>query len=75
MYMAPEVLEESYGLPCDIWSVGVILYTLLAGRTPFEDSEWCLPIGFLRRLKMPHMERGGHALHPPGGRAPFQDSE
>ena len=40
MYMAPEVLEESYGLSCDIWSVGVILYTLLAGRTPFEDSEY-----------------------------------
>ena len=36
--MAPEVLEERYSLPADVWSVGVMLYTLLAGRQPFEDA-------------------------------------
>ena len=36
--MAPEVLEECYGLPSDVWSVGVMLYTLLSGYPTFEDD-------------------------------------
>ena len=37
-YCAPEVLRGSYGHKCDLWSVGVIMYTLLAGKPPFAGK-------------------------------------
>ena len=40
-YIAPEILEGKCGhsYECDVWSFGVLLYTMLVGRPPFETKE------------------------------------
>ncbi|CAI5758998.1 unnamed protein product [Candida verbasci] len=38
-YAAPEViLGTGHGKPCDIWSLGVVTYTLLCGYSPFRSE-------------------------------------
>eukprot|EP00736_Rhodelphis_marinus_P009038 Rmarinus@m.20327 len=41
-YIAPEVLEGSrdgHSFEVDIWSIGVILYTIAVGKPPFETTD------------------------------------
>eukprot|EP00161_Ancyromonas_sigmoides_P015840 TRINITY_DN419_c0_g1_i2.p1 TRINITY_DN419_c0_g1~~TRINITY_DN419_c0_g1_i2.p1 ORF type:complete len:279 (-),score=19.98 TRINITY_DN419_c0_g1_i2:708-1544(-) len=37
-YVAPEILDESHQhtVKCDIWSLGVLLFTIFSGRVPFK---------------------------------------
>ena len=38
-YIAPEILDShGHGLEVDIWALGVILFTMLTGKPPFEDD-------------------------------------
>jgi serine/threonine protein kinase len=37
LYMAPELVNrQPYNEKVDVWSLGIITYQLLVGRTPFE---------------------------------------
>ena len=38
-YMAPEVIEGRYTKQCDMWSIGVITYTMLTGVHPFNAKD------------------------------------
>lgn len=40
-YIAPEILDAKIGhsYEVDFWSIGVITYTLIYGRPPFESQE------------------------------------
>uniref|UniRef100_A0A8D0PSP5 Tribbles homolog 3 n=2 Tax=Sus scrofa TaxID=9823 RepID=A0A8D0PSP5_PIG len=51
-YVGPEILSSraSYsGKAADVWSLGVALFTMLAGHYPFQDSEPVLLFGKIRR--------------------------
>jgi calcium-dependent protein kinase len=37
-YVAPEVINGSYDLKCDVWSVGCLTHMLLAGEPPFRSE-------------------------------------
>lgn len=58
-YIAPEILlRQRYGVNCDWWSVGVIMYEMLYGIPPFysqDPNSTCMKITHWREyLNFPH---------------------
>jgi len=52
-YMAPEAFDGKRDERTDIWSVGVILYQMLAGRLPHSQQDTSSLIGAIVRLEPP----------------------
>ncbi|RUS69361.1 hypothetical protein EGW08_022876 [Elysia chlorotica] len=49
-YISPDVLSGKpyHGKPCDMWALGVVLFTMLYGQFPFYD---CMPQELFRKIK------------------------
>jgi len=70
IYMSPErALGQDYGLASDLWSVGMVVYELAAGRNPFPNtSSFPVLFDFLCSQPEPRLEseanREGRAFSP-----------
>ena len=52
--VVPASSSGSYaGRPADMWSLGVMLYTMLVGRYPFADPDACTLFARIRRGRYP----------------------
>jgi len=56
LYMPPQIIKgERYGPKCDVWSVGILLYTMLYGFHPFisksEENKVTNLVGLLKNIE------------------------
>ncbi|KAM0788630.1 hypothetical protein ACM66B_001749 [Microbotryomycetes sp. NB124-2] len=63
-YAAPEVLlGKGHGPPVDLWSIGVICYTLLCGYTPFRASDTAGMVEESKRAKIDFQDKYWNNVH------------
>ncbi|KAJ6007743.1 hypothetical protein N7540_011719 [Penicillium herquei] len=66
LYMAPEILRyEKYDAKADLWSVGTVLYEMVAGRPPFKAANH---VELLRKI-----EKGEDRIRFPEGTVASDD--
>ena len=63
-YMAPEQLDGHNTVHCDVYSLGVILYELIAGRRPFESENTADLIREIRTSPPRDPRKHRPELHP-----------
>ncbi|CAN0001028.1 unnamed protein product, partial [Ectocarpus sp. 6 AP-2014] len=63
LYMAPEILQgHKYGAKADLWSVGAILFEMLAGKPPFGGQNQIQLLANIRRGPSPPARDGFYPL-------------
>uniref|UniRef100_A0A0K8TRV9 dual-specificity kinase n=1 Tax=Tabanus bromius TaxID=304241 RepID=A0A0K8TRV9_TABBR len=65
-YRAPEViLELGWSQPCDVWSIGCILFELYLGITLFQTHDNREHLAMMERIlgQIPHRMARNHVLH------------
>ena len=55
-YAAPEVIDGNYNEKCDIWSCGILLYTLLIGNLPFDGRNQKDIAKKIKQMNVPYTE-------------------
>ena len=56
-YVAPEVISGKYGNSCDVWGLGIILYSMLSGHLPFDGDNQTNLFNNIKNVPVPFDEK------------------